>query len=233
MQARIFADGALVCYSDNKDMFTGIIEETGKTVSVGSGKLIIAADRVVEGLLLGDSVAVNGACLTVTDIKRKGLTFNVVPETLKRTSLGSLKKGSLVNLERALQPTSRMGGHMVQGHVEGVAVLSEVEPQRLGKKLWFKPPAELMRYIVEKGFVCLEGISLTVADCRKDTFSVALIPYTLKNTSLGSKNLGDKVNIETDIFARYVEKFNGKSKSAVTWKLLENHGFIERPSRGR
>ncbi|MSQ31853.1 MAG: riboflavin synthase [Dehalococcoidia bacterium] len=214
-------------------MFTGIIEETGKTISIGSGKLSVEADRVLEGLALGDSVAINGACLTVTSIKRKELTFNMVPETLKRTSLGSLKKGSIINLERALQPTSRMGGHMVQGHVEGVVVLTDVELQKLGKKLWFKPSAKLMRYIVEKGFVCLDGISLTVVDCRKDEFSVALIPYTLKNTNLGSKNLGDKINIETDIFARYVEKLNGKNKSGVTWKLLENHGFIERPSRGR
>ena len=212
-------------------MFTGIVEETGKKLSISSGKLVVEAARIMAGLALGDSVSVNGACLTVTNIKHNQLSFNLVPETLKRTSLSSLKKGSLVNLERALQPSSRMGGHMVQGHVEGVAVLVDVEPQKLGKKLWFKPPVELMRYIVEKGFVCLDGISLTVADCRQDAFSVALIPYTLKNSSMGSKKTGDKVNIETDIFARYVEKLTGR-KSSVTLNLLEDHGFMQRSSKG-
>ncbi len=194
----------------NPLMFTGIVEETGKTIAVVDGNLDIEASRILKGLSLGDSVSVNGACLTVTSIKGSRLRFNVVPETLKRTSLGSLKKGSIVNLERALQPTSRMGGHMVQGHVEGVAVLSKVAPEKLGNKLWFKSPLKLMRYVVEKGFVCLDGISLTVVDCRDDAFSVALIPYTLKNTSMGSRKIGDKVNIETDIFARYVEKLARK-----------------------
>lgn len=195
-------------------MFTGIVEETGKTLSIADGTLAVEASRVLKGLALGDSVSVNGACLTVTRIKGNSISFNVIPETLKRTSLGSLKKGSLVNLERALQPISRMGGHMVQGHVEGIATLIRIEPEKLGKKLWFEPPQKLMRYVVEKGFVCIDGISLTVVDCHKDEFSVALIPYTLRNTSMGSRKIGDKVNIETDIFARYVEKLTGREKPA-------------------
>lgn len=205
-------------------MFTGIVEETGKTLSIADGKLVIEASRVAKGLSLGDSLAVSGACLTVTSIKGNAVSFNVVPETLKRTSLGSLKKGSPVNLERALQPTGRMGGHMVQGHVESVATLTAIEPETMGKKFWFKAPERLMRYIVEKGFVCLDGISLTVVDCQEDAFSVALIPYTLRNTSMGSRKIGDKVNIETDIFARYIEKLAGKKS---------HKGFIQPSARGR
>lgn len=214
-------------------MFTGIVEEKGKTLFIGRGKLVIEASRIIKGLASGDSVAVSGACLTVTDINGNELSFDVVPETLKRTSLGALKKGSPVNLERALQPTGRMGGHMVQGHVEGVAVLTSIQSEKLGKKLWFRPPDKLMKYIIEKGFVCLDGISLTVVDCDRDVFSVALIPYTLRNTAMGSRKIGDKVNIETDIFARYVEKLSSKNGSKVTWELLKDQGFIKPSVRGQ
>ena len=190
-------------------MFTGIVEETG-TVHVlqerdGGVALQVAAQAVCEDLRLGDSVAVNGVCLTVTAHDAGGFTVGLAPETLRRTNLGDLRPGVRVNLERAVAAGGRMGGHYVQGHVDGVGEIVSARPE--GDSLWmtFRAPPDLLPYLVVKGFVAVDGISLTIAERRDDTFSVALVAYTRSIVTLASKRPGDRVNLEVDVIAKYVE----------------------------
>ena len=190
-------------------MFTGIVEEIGTVQSLdereGSVSLYVAARTVCEDLRLGDSVAVNGVCLTVTAHDAAGFAVGLAPETLRRTDLGDLRPGARVNLERAVAAGGRMGGHYVQGHVDGTGEIVSVRPE--GDSLWmtFRAPADVLPYLVVKGFVAIDGISLTITERREDTFSVALVAYTQSVVTLASKRPGDRVNLEVDVIAKYVE----------------------------
>ena len=189
-------------------MFTGIVEELGTVGSIKSGVLIVDASLVLEDLDVKDSICVNGACLTVTGLTGKGFQVDVVPETLRRTNLGELTSGSKVNLERSLQMGGRLGGHIVQGHVDGTGEISSIAKDGDAYLYSFVVSPELSRYIVQKGFICVDGISLTVVDCADDEFTVTLIPYTREHTVLGTKSEGNKVNLEADIMAKYIEKLS-------------------------
>ena len=189
-------------------MFTGIVEELGTVGSIKSGVLIVDASLVLEDLDVKDSICVNGACLTVTGLTGKGFQVDVVPETLRRTNLGELTSGSKVNLERSLQMGGRLGGHIVQGHVDGTGEISSIAKDGDAYLYSFAVSPELSRYIVQKGFICVDGISLTVVDCADDEFTVTLIPYTREHTVLGTKSEGNKVNLEADIMAKYIEKLS-------------------------
>ena len=189
-------------------MFTGIIEEIGKFKGLTpAGELTVEASKVLEGTSLGDSIAVSGVCLTVVGMTASGFTVDVMPETLKHSVLGSLRPGAPVNLERAMQAGGRFGGHMVQGHADGVGTVRS--RSQTGNAVLFDIVADedVTRYIVEKGSVAVDGISLTVVEARGNGFSVSIIPRTLAETALESKRPGDRVNIEVDILAKYVEAF--------------------------
>ena len=189
-------------------MFTGIVEELGTVGSIKNGVLIVYASLVLEDLDVKDSICVNGACLTVTELTGTGFQVDVVPETLRRTNLGELTSGSKVNLERSLQMGGRLGGHIVQGHVDGTGEISSITEDGDAYLYSFAVSPELSRYIVQKGFICVDGISLTVVDCADDEFTVTLIPYTREHTVLGTKSEGNKVNLEADIMAKYIEKLS-------------------------
>jgi riboflavin synthase alpha subunit len=182
-------------------VFTGIVRERG-VVAAGVGD----AAGVTA---VGDSVAVDGVDLTATEIAGGRLRFHAVPETLSRTTLGALEPGAEVNLEPALRAGEPLGGHYVQGHVDGVAVVRSVEHEGEGLRVWIEPPAELMRYVVEKGSVAVQGVALTVADLAEDAFAVALIPHTLEVTTLGTLAVGDRFNLEVDVLGKYVERLIG------------------------
>jgi riboflavin synthase len=187
-------------------MFTGIVEEVGTIVEVASHRLVVSATTTLEGVVIGDSIAVNGACLTVVELTDATFAVDLSDETLERTALSSLVAGSPVDLERALLPTSRMGGHFVQGHVDGVGKIVEFSGSPEARVMAVKAPPEVDRYIVEKGFITIDGISLTVTGVVGSTFSIAVIPYTWEHTVLGTKRLGDGVNLEVDVLAKYVER---------------------------
>ena len=187
-------------------MFTGIVEEVGRAASAPNGELFIHAAAVLEGTKLGDSIAVNGACLTVTRLGPDGFAVDLAPETLRRTNLGALTAGAAVNLERSLEFGGRVGGHLVQGHVDGVAHIERITPEGNASIVRFQLPGKLARYVTEKGFIAVEGVSLTVVGAGDDWFSVTLIPFTGEHTNLGAKTPGDPVNIEVDILAKYVER---------------------------
>ena len=182
-------------------MFTGIVEELGTVASFEGGRLRINATLVLEDAKIGDSTAVNGCCLTVVELGPGWWEADVSEESVARTNLGDLRPGSPVNLERPVRVTDRLGGHIVQGHVDGVGEIVDPAPD-----LRVRMPRELLRYIVEKGSVTVDGISLTVVDVLDDGFTVALIPHTTAVTTLGSKRAGDRVNLEVDVMAKYVER---------------------------
>jgi len=188
-------------------MFTGIVEEMGRVSSASAYRLEVSCERVMVDSDVDSSLAVNGVCLTVVRRGDKTLAFDVTPETLARSSLGRLRVGDPVNLERPITLSTRLGGHLVQGHVDGLGTVVSVEPNEAGATLSLRVPAGLMRYIVEKGSVCVDGISLTVAAVQGDTFSISLIPHTLEVTTLGTAAPGDPVNLEADVIAKYVEGF--------------------------
>jgi len=206
-------------------MFTGIVEEVGTVKSAGAGRLAVAARKVLEDIKLGDSVAVNGVCLTVVEMTSESFSVDVMPETLRRTNLGSLKAGDRVNLERPLAVGGRFGGHFVQGHIDGTSRVVSVTPERDAILLRFEAPPEIMRYIVEKGFIAVDGVSLTVVECSSTVFGVSLVDYTQRNSILGGKRTGDMVNLEVDIIAKYVERLRGGG-SAITKEFLAEHGFV-------
>ena len=192
-------------------MFTGIVEELGvvqqMTPHATGARLQIAAKTVVEDVHVGDSIALNGCCLTVVDVTPDGYEVDAVEESLRVTSLGALQPGDRVNLERSVRLADRLGGHLVQGHIDGVATLSLREALADGSMLLqFEAPAEVLRYVVYKGSIAVDGVSLTVAAVDDTTFSIAVIPHTQAVTTLGFREVGDKVNIETDVIARYVEQ---------------------------
>ena len=187
-------------------MFTGIVEELGTVREASANRLVVAAATVLVDTRLGDSIAVNGADLTVVERTDDSFTSDLSAETLARTSLGSLEAGDPVDLERALTPASRMGGHVVQGHVDGVGRIASFDGTPADRVLTVNVPADLARYVVEKGFVAVDGISLTITGVRDTAFSVAVIPYTFDHTVLRFRKAGDPVNIEVDILAKYVER---------------------------
>lgn len=187
-------------------MFTGIVEEIGAVKAMDAGRLTIGASAVVSDVSVGDSIAVNGACLTVTEHDAASFAVDVVPETLRRTNLGALTAGSRVNLERSMPASGRFGGHMVQGHVDGTGVVRSISADGDALMVAFEASPWVMRYAVEKGFIAVDGTSLTIVHCDNFSFSVTLIPHTQANTVLGDKRVGDSVNLEADIVAKYVER---------------------------
>jgi riboflavin synthase len=190
-------------------VFTGLIREVGTVTSISgqdSVRLEVEAPATARGAAVGDSVAIDGVCLTVVAVDGPRLAFDAVPETLARTSLGSLGEGSRLNLEPALRAGDALGGHYVQGHVDGVGAVRGVEPEGDGRRIWFDAPADILRYVVEKGSIAVQGTSLTVAGLDGDGFAVALIPHTLAETTLGALEPGDRVNLEADVLAKYVER---------------------------
>jgi len=190
-------------------MFTGLVEQRGRVEAAGA-RLEVASAFASADVGLGDSIAVNGVCLTVVDRRPIGdgllLGFDVSDETLRRTSLGGLDAGVPVNLERPVTLMQRLGGHLVQGHVDGVGRVSAVREAAIGTEMTFEIPTDLMRYVVEKGSIALDGVSLTVAEIGEGTIAVALIPFTLEATNLGEKHRGDPVNVEVDVMAKYAER---------------------------
>ena len=186
-------------------MFTGIVEEVGSVASLEGYRMSIKAGKVMDGMKLGDSMSVNGTCLTVVDFDTKVFTIELSPETLRRTSLGNLSDGKPVNLERPLAVSDRLGGHIVQGHVDATGRLSSSKPEDDCVILRITCPKRMMPYIVEKGFIAVDGISLTVVKKDTSSFTLSVIPYTLGNTNLKDKVKGDRVNLEADIIAKYVE----------------------------
>lgn len=214
-------------------MFTGLIEETGKVSSLrrgGNSSFIrIQAEKVLEGTVTGDSIAVNGVCLTVTEMGGGWFQADVMNETLARSSLGSLKPGDPVNLERAMAAGGRFGGHIVSGHIDGTGTVTDIKID--GIAVWYTITADpqILRYIVEKGSVALDGISLTVAKVTAESFSVSVIPHTAEVTTLSKRKTGDKINIENDIIGKYVEKLMKPAESSsggLSMGFLAENGFI-------
>lgn len=207
-------------------MFTGIIEEVGAVTRRSGADIAVMATKVLEGLKLGDSIAIDGACMTVAALHEDGFVVQVSPESLERTTLKHLRVGHAVNLERSLSLGDRIGGHFVQGHVDGVGRIVDVRPQ--GEfSLWrFQAPAEVAKYLVPKGSVAVDGISLTVVDPAGDTFGVAVIPTTLRETTLGTKRAGDPVNMEADMFGKHIYHYlKGAAQGGVSLDALRRHGF--------
>ena len=209
-------------------MFTGLIEEVGNIISVSNrGKitdLIIEAHTILDDIKIGDSININGACLTVTEIGNSTFSVQAVEETIKRSTLGKLKKGNSVNLERALRVEDRFGGHFVQGHVDGTGRITSKKEYADNIILSIAPEPGLDRYIVEKGSVTVDGISLTVTFSKKGEFGVSIIPHTFRSTTLANIRTGDLVNLETDIIAKYIEKLL-EGKKSLTINHLKELGF--------
>lgn len=215
-------------------MFTGLIEEIGfidKVISQNSGgQLVIQAKTIQEGAKLGDSIAVNGVCLTVTNLTKTSFTADVMPETLKRSNLGQLQKGSPVHLERAMAANGRFGGHMVSGHIDGTGTIAAKKQEGNAIRLFIRADAALLGQIIEKGSIAIDGVSLTVISVDKEQFSVGIIPHTGTQTTLLNKKIGEEVNLETDIIAKYIQRFleNNEAKqekSSLSLEFLRENGF--------
>ncbi|MDQ1277113.1 MAG: Riboflavin synthase [Thermodesulfobacteriota bacterium] len=214
-------------------MFTGIIQGKGtlaQMVRQGEEALLtFNTDLSLDDVKTGDSIAVNGACLTVTQKKTRGFTADVSAETLGKTNLGLLKTGDPVNLEKALRLTDFLGGHLVLGHVDGLGRIAAKTVRTKSVLFTFEVPDQLMKYIVEKGSIAVDGISLTVNDCVRNQFHVNMIPHTAQGTTLGLKRVAEPVNIETDIIGKHIERLmiaNRGGSAQVDWKLLAEHGFL-------
>lgn len=193
-------------------MFTGLVEWKGRVVSLDGGgmaRIEVEAGGVADGAGIGDSISVNGACLTVNEIHGEKLVFYAMRETLRRTALGGLKPGGDVNLERAMTPEKRFGGHIVQGHVDGVGEVVSVTPEGDAEIWEFSAPESVLKYAVEKGSVCVDGISLTLVSVREGSFTVSILPQTKAATNLGGLSPGDRVNLEADVIGKYVERLLG------------------------
>ncbi|MBW1646220.1 MAG: riboflavin synthase [Deltaproteobacteria bacterium] len=217
-------------------MFTGIIEEIGivdhSRLERGAGSLGVRARRILENCRLGDSIAVNGVCLTVTKMVNDLIFFDVSPETMQRTNLGALSRGSQVNLERAMAADGRFGGHLVSGHIDGTGTITARQPQANAVLFTFSVPPDISRYLVEKGSIAIDGISLTTIACEPERFSAAIIPHTLQHTTLAAKSAGATVNLEVDMIAKYVYTFLGRQAGekpagtdGVNLDFLRRHGF--------
>ena len=207
-------------------MFTGFIEEIGRVTSVSSNMLAIAASTLLKEVKLGNNICVNGICLTVTKLDASSFYVDIMTETLKRTNLGLLHTGDELNLERPLTLEKPLGGHLVQGHVDATGRVASVSQEDKTSMIRFEAPPEVMRYVVEKGFIAVDGISLTVVAQDTSSFEVAIISYTLGNTTLGRRRIGDLVNLEVDIIAKYVERLTQTGTTDITFDFLQGHGFI-------
>lgn len=214
-------------------IFTGIIEEMGKVLKIEKGResfqISIKASEVVKDLKLGDSIAINGVCLTAIEFDSNYFKADVMPETLHHTSLKNLRNGDQVNLERAIRVGDRLGGHLVQGHVDGIGIIREKQKKDIATIIRIKAPLSVLNYTVSKGSIAIDGISLTIVDVGNDSFSVSLIPHTGLITTLGFKKIGDEVNLESDIIGKYIEKFikldNKEASSNISMNFLSKHGF--------
>lgn len=217
-------------------MFTGLVEELGKVKKLSRGansaRLTVAAAKILEDIKLGDSIAVNGTCLTVVEFAEAWFTADVMPETVRSTVLGNLKTGDPVNLERTLRVGDRFGGHIVSGHIDGVGRIVSKTPEENAILVQISAGPEVMRYVIKKGSVAIDGISLTVVECGQDWFVVSLIPHTSQITTIGLKRVGEAVNLETDVIGKYVEKMLGiapaaasSSKQGLSAEYLAQHGF--------
>jgi riboflavin synthase len=211
-------------------MFTGIIEEIGhiKKIKHGakSATLTIQANHVTKDTVIGDSISTNGVCLTVTNLETNGFDVDVMNETLQRSNLKELKTGSQVNLERALTLQTRLGGHMVSGHIDGVGILSDVKKDDIAYRITIKTEPHITRYIIEKGSIAVDGISLTVVNVWSHTFEVSIIPHTKDQTTLLNKKVGETVNLECDMIGKYVEKlFSNKKNNDIDYDMLKRYGY--------
>jgi len=206
-------------------MFTGIVEEVGKVAVFTPHKLVINATRVLNGMNLGDSMAVNGVCLTISSLDSSSFTADVMPETTRRSNLGLLHAGDKVNLERPLALNGWVGGHLVQGHVDATGRVEDMKPEADAILVRFKAPSEVMYYIVEKGFITVDGISLTVADCDDTSFQVSIVNFSRQHTNLLERHHGDIVNLEVDIIAKYVARFTQAKSPGITLDFLKEQGF--------
>ncbi|MCJ7605364.1 MAG: riboflavin synthase [Dehalococcoidales bacterium] len=206
-------------------MFTGIIQEVGTIVSIPAGKLVITGRQVMDGLVLGASVAVNGVCLTATAVDAASFTVDTVPETLQRSNLGQLRTGSRVNLERALKLGGELGGHLVQGHIDDTGTVVSKRQDGPAVIMRFKAPPDVLKYVVGKGFIAVDGTSLTVVDKDSSSFSVSVIPLTQTLTILLDKNVGDAVNLEVDIIGKYVAELMNPQSAGLTAAFLQENGF--------
>ena len=207
-------------------MFTGIIEEVGRVTSVSPKKLVIAARKVLKDMEPGGSISVNGACLTVTDFGSDSFFVDIMLETLRRTNLGQLHAGDRVNLERPLTLDKPIGGHLVQGHIDATGRVASAIREGETTIIRIEASPEVMHYVVEKGFIAVDGVSLTVVARNAGSFEISIVDYTLKNTNIGSRQVGDLVNLEVDIIAKYVEQFSQSRDSGITLDLLREQGFI-------
>ena len=199
-------------------MFTGLVEGTGRVASLGGGgmaRIEVDSGGISDGTVIGDSVSVNGACLTVNEIRGEVLVFYAMQETLRRTALGGLRPGDGVNLERAMTPEKRFGGHMVQGHVDGVGEVLRVTPEGDAEIWEFSAPESVLKYAVEKGSVCVDGISLTLVAVGQGSFTVSILPQTKEATNLKGLAPGDRVNLEADVIGKYVERLLGPRLGSV------------------
>lgn len=215
-------------------VFTGIVEAKGRVVEVGRRgelvKLVISPEVALTDVGVGDSICVNGACLTVTAVTKGGWEADCTPETLRRSTLGSLNPGDEVNLERALRLGGQIGGHLVTGHVDGQGYVTEVRRGGGSLTMSIRIPADILPYIVEKGSVAVDGVSLTVSGVQGDQFEVAIIPYTADKTTLGKRRVGDRVNIEVDIIGKYVRRFLQQGRGGIDKGFLAEHGFDSMPA---
>ena len=207
-------------------MFTGIVEEIGIVKETSQNRLAFEAHKVLEGTKVGDSIAANGVCLTVVSLENRGFSVNVMPETLRCTNLGSLHYNDQVNLERALVLGGRLGGHLVLGHVDDTGEVMDVTSEETAHIMRISAPAKLMPYIVDKGFIAVDGVSLTVVDLDDFSFVVSLVAYTMEHTTLGRKRPGDVVNLETDIIAKYVEGLKERKRQSLDFEFLREYGFV-------
>jgi riboflavin synthase len=206
-------------------LFTGIVQEVGTIVSLTANSLTVSAHDVLKDVELGGSMAVNGICLTITRFNAGSFSVDVMPETLRRTNLGLLKPNDKVNLERPLCFNGEIGGHIVQGHIDGTGKVIQVAKEGGAVLMRFKTAPEIMKYIVEKGFIAVDGTSLTVTTREADTFGVSLVGFTRAHTILSDRQPGDVVNLEVDIIGKYVENLSIKQSAPITAEFLREHGF--------
>jgi riboflavin synthase len=206
-------------------MFTGIVEEVGRVILAQPRRLVIEAHTVLNGVEPGSSMAVNGVCLTVASFDAHSFTADVMPETLRRSNLGKLRAGDRVNLERPLTLNGWVGGHLVQGHVDATGTLAAMTPEAEAMLLRFEAPADVLYYIVEKGFITVDGISLTVAGRTETSFHVSIVDYSRRHTNLVDKRIGDMVNLEVDVIAKYVARFTTVKSPGITLDFLREQGF--------
>lgn len=207
-------------------MFTGIVEEIGTLKSISNSTIVVECKTVLENTKLGDSIAIDGCCQTVVSMTSNTFSANVSEETFKVTNFKTLKAGDKVNLERALTLQSRLGGHIVQGHVDGIGKFYKKEQLDEFYNLYFELPSELMKNVVKKGSIAINGVSLTVAEISSNVIMIAVIPHTFSNTCLSSLKIGDNVNIETDILSKYVENFLSRNDNKIDENFLIENGFM-------